>query len=126
MKTHKDLDAWKGSIAMVTEIYKQTICFPKHETYGLTNQIRRAAVSVPANISEGAARINSREFRHYLRISLGSLNELETLLIISLRLDYITQSVFESIFERIILLTAQISGLIKAMDRKIINQQALK
>ena len=72
MKTHKDLDVWKLSIDFVTDIYKVTSSFPKEDQFGLTNQIRRAAVSVPSNIAEGAARNSDKEFLRFLYISLGS------------------------------------------------------
>lgn len=70
MKTHKDLEVWKKSIAVVTDIYNLTANFPKEEKYGLTNQIRRAAVSIPSNIAEGAARRGDKEFIQFLHISL--------------------------------------------------------
>ena len=82
VKTHKDLDVWKLAIDFVTKIYLRTDDFPKNEEFGLKSQIRRAVVSIPANISEGAARNSTKEFLQFLHISLGSLSELETLLII--------------------------------------------
>jgi four helix bundle protein len=85
---HKDLEAWKQAIRLVEEVYKITATFPKQETYGLTSQLRRAAVSIPSNISEGAARNGRKEYSNFLGISLGSLAELETQLIIATRLDY--------------------------------------
>lgn len=92
MKTHKDLNVWKKSIDLVTEIYKTTREFPREELYGLTAQLRRSAISVPSNIAEGAARKNNREFVHFLYISLGSLSELETQMIIAKNLNYISTS----------------------------------
>ena len=88
-KTHKDLDVWKLGIQLVTEIYKSTSCFPKEETYGLTSQMRRCAVSIPSNIAEGAARNSKSEFLRYLYIALGSASELETQIIIAFNLDYL-------------------------------------
>lgn len=87
-RKHHMLDAWKKSIHLVTEIYRLTDTYPKHELYGLTSQIRRSAISVPSNIAEGAARTSRREFLHYLSIARGSLSELETRLIISTNLRY--------------------------------------
>jgi len=78
MKTHKDLEVWKISIEMVTNIYKITRIFPKEEIYGLTNQMRRAAVSVPSNIAEGSGRNSNKEFVQFLYYAVGSLSELET------------------------------------------------
>ncbi len=90
MKKHKDLDVWKKSILLVTLIYDVTKGFPNEEMYGLTNQIRRSAVSVPSNIAEGSARQGDKEFAHFLYISLGSLSELETQLIIANNLNYLS------------------------------------
>ncbi|WP_341850012.1 four helix bundle protein [Kaistella rhinocerotis] len=78
MGTHKDLDVWKSSVELVTTVYLVTSEFPKEEIFGLTNQIRRASVSIPSNIAEGAARNSDREFIRFLYISLGSNQELDT------------------------------------------------
>ncbi len=88
MKTHHDLDVWNKAIDYVTIIYKITSVFPKCELYGITSQIRRSAISIPY-IAEGAARHTVKEFYHFLSISLGSLSELETQLLIAKNLDYI-------------------------------------
>ena len=88
-KTHKDLDIWKLGIELVERIYKKTQHFPKVEMYGLTSQMRRAAISYPSNIAEGAARNSKKEFLQFLYISLGSLSELETQLIIANRIGYL-------------------------------------
>lgn len=90
MKTHKDLDVWRRSIDLVASVYKTTSLFPKEELYGLTSQIRRAAVSIPSNIAEGAARNHVNEFRQFLYIALGSGAELETQLIIAKMLGFIS------------------------------------
>jgi four helix bundle protein len=89
MITHKDLDIWKLGIELVEEVYKITVDFPKEEIYGLTNQMRRASVSIPSNISEGAARSGKKEFIKFLYVALGSLAELETQVIISEKLGYL-------------------------------------
>jgi four helix bundle protein len=89
MITHKDLDIWKLGIELVEEVYKTTVAFPKEEIYGLTNQMRRASVSIPSNISEGEARGSKKEFVKLLYIALGSLAELETQTIISEKLGYL-------------------------------------
>ena len=75
---HKDLDVWKESFQLVKTIYQHTKTYPKSEVYGLTTQIRRAVVSIPSNIAEGAARSSDKEFIQFLYIALGSLSELET------------------------------------------------
>jgi len=76
-KPHKKLEAWKQSMDLVVEIYKATEQLPKQEIYGLTNQVRRAAVSIPCNIAEGAARQTKKEFTNFLHIAQGSLSELD-------------------------------------------------
>jgi four helix bundle protein len=77
-KPHKKLEAWKQSMDLVIEIYRTTSNFPNQEIYGLTNQIRRATVSIPSNIAEGAARQTKKEFSNYLHMAQGSLSELDT------------------------------------------------
>ncbi|MEA3374442.1 MAG: four helix bundle protein [Campylobacterota bacterium] len=85
---HKRLDVWKQSVDLVTDIYQLTQQFPSDEKFGLTNQIRRAAVSIPSNIAEGAARQSNKEFIQFLYIALGSCSEVETQLTISHNLHY--------------------------------------
>ncbi len=87
-KTHKDLDIWKRGMELVEKIYKLTTAFPREEIYGLTSQIRRSAVSFPSNIAEGAARSSDKEFIRFLYVSLASLSELETQLMIAENLRY--------------------------------------
>ena len=89
MKTHKDLEIWNLGVQLVEAIYRVTSTFPKEEIYGLISQIRRAAVSIPSNIAEGAARNSLKEFIQFLYVSLGSLSELETQIIISQKLGYL-------------------------------------
>jgi four helix bundle protein len=88
MGTHKDLDVWKSSMNFVKKIYELTKHFPKYEQYSLIDQIRRCAVSVPSNIAEGAARSSNKEYIRFIYISLGSLSEIETQLIIANELKY--------------------------------------
>jgi len=87
--THRDLVAWQEAMKLVEVVYKATATFPKEEVFGLTAQIRRAAVSVPSNIAEGAARNSSREFAQYLGVASGSIAELATQIEIAQRLGYI-------------------------------------
>jgi len=86
IQSYKDLIVWQKSISLVVEIYNLTSCFPKEELYGLTSQMRRSAVSIPSNIAEGRGRGTARDFMQFLRIALGSTNELETQIVISKRL----------------------------------------
>lgn len=90
---HKDLEVWKKSMDLVEAIYALSKFFPNDEKFGLTNQIRRASVSVPSNISEGAARKSDKEFIQFLYIALGSLSELETQYLIAVRLKYIIENI---------------------------------
>lgn len=89
MRTHKDLDIWKLAMELVTDIYKRTRTFPKEEIYGLTSQLRRCTISIPSNIAEGAARGSKKEYVHFLYISLRSLSEFETQIIIAENLEYL-------------------------------------
>lgn len=89
MKSHKDLLVWQKSVDFVTAIYSATKSWPIEEQYGLTSQVRRAAVSVPCNIAEGAGRGGRREYTRFLDIALGSLAEVETQLVIDARLGYV-------------------------------------
>ncbi len=88
MATHEDLDVWKLSMDLVEEVYRLTKKFPSEEKFGLTDQLRRAAVSVPSNIAEGAARQSDKDNIRFLHYSLGSITEIETQLIISNRLGF--------------------------------------
>jgi four helix bundle protein len=118
MATHKNLEIWKKGIDMVENIYKLTESFPSEEKFGLISQLRRAAISVPSNIAEGAARKNDKEFIQFLYISLGSLSEIETQLIISRRLQF-TNSV--KILNEVHLLSRSVLSFIrylKSLNRK--------
>ncbi len=89
MKWHHNLEVWKRAIKFVTDIYKITDKFPENEVYGLSQQMRKSAVSIPSNIAEGAGRNSTREFLKFLSIAQGSISELETQLIIANNLGYI-------------------------------------
>lgn len=95
--SYKDLIVWKKSYDLLIKIYKLTKKFPKDEVYGLTSQIRRCAVSIPSNIAEGYSRYRKLEFAHFLQISFASGAELETQILISKDLDYISQVEFDEV-----------------------------
>ena len=99
-KGYKRLRVWKEAHEFVISIYKVTKTFPKEELYGLTSQLRRAAVSIPANIVEGQARSYKKEFRQYLYVANGSLVEVEYYMQLSLDLEYITPSEYERLNEK--------------------------
>lgn len=116
MKTHHDLDVWNKSITFVTTIYKVTEGFPKTEVYGLTNQIRRSAVSIPSNLAEGAGRTSIKEFAQFLSITLGSVAELETQLIVSNNLGFLTKDIFDSLLQDLISIRKMTIGLKKSLS----------
>ena len=91
-QSYKDLIAWRKAMQLVTEVYRATNEFPRAELYGLTNLLRRAAVSVPSNIAEGQAHFSQKEFRHFLSHARGSLVEIETQLIIAQNLGYLQEN----------------------------------
>ena len=120
MRPHQNLDAWKKSVDFVVMVYKMTENFPKEEKFGLTSQIRRAAVSVPANIAEGAARKSDREFLQFLSISQGSASEVETELLIAYRLGFLSESSFETLNKSLDDIGRMITGLSNHLKRKAV------
>lgn len=116
IKTHKDLLVWEKSIDLVEQIYKFTKQFPKEELYGITNQMRRCAVSIPANIAEGSGRKNKAEFIQFLHIALGSASELETHLIISQRLGFLSSNSYDEIMNALNEIIKMICGLINSLN----------
>jgi len=118
MKTHKDLDVWNKAIDFVSDIYMLTKTFPKEELYGLTSQIRRAAISIPSNIAEGAARTSSKEFSQFLSIALGSIAETDTQLIISNNLNYINEQQLNKLSSKLTDIRKMILGLKKHLMNK--------
>lgn len=112
-RPHYRLDAWKESMALVKAIYKTTQGFPREEVYGLTQQIRRAAVSVPSNLAEGAARTSRKEFSQFISIAKGSLSELETQLLIAADLQYIDRD--SLIFPQVEKVSRLLAGLHKSL-----------
>ncbi len=106
---------YRKSIDFVTLIYQITKQFPKEELYSLANQMRRAAISIPSNISEGAARNHNKEFIQFLYIALGSASEIETQILISYNLKYISEEDFKVMDNLIIEIRKLINGLIKSI-----------
>jgi four helix bundle protein len=122
MFAHKKLSMWQESMQLVVDLYHTTSTFPKSELFSLTNQVRRSAASIPANISEGAARGKPKEFIRYLRIFHGSLSELDTHIDLAYRLNYLDGDTFLNINIKMKKISAQISGLIRSLEQKIKNQ----
>ena len=112
LKTHKDLDVWRESMRLAREVYRVTATFPKEELYGLVSQMRRAAVSVPSNIAEGAARASTKEFTQFLYTASGSLSELETQLLLAKELGWIPEG---EVFELVERVRMMIFGLIRQL-----------
>jgi four helix bundle protein len=97
MHRFKDLDIWKLSRQFCSQLYLVTANFPDNEKFGLTNQLRRASVSVPSNIAEGCSRSSNKDFSRFLEIAIGSIYEIETQLLIAFDLGYINQSKLEEL-----------------------------
>ncbi len=112
---HKELEVWKESMILAREAYLLTKGFPKEELYGITSQIRRASVSIPSNIAEGAARSSDKEFIQFLYISLGSLSELETQFLLSKDLKFIENL---EVLHKIESIKMKLLGLIKYLKNK--------
>jgi len=115
---YKDLIAWQKAMDLVAAIYAVTEKFPKREVYSLTDQIRRAAVSVPSNIAEGQAHYNHREFLHFLQHSRGSLAELETQILLAQRLNYVAPTDADPLLRQIEELGRILNGLINSIRNK--------
>jgi four helix bundle protein len=115
-RKHYELVAWQVSVELVKQLYELTETFPTREAYGLTAQIRRAAVSVPSNIAEGAARSTKAEFARYLSMARGSLSEIDTQIVIAKRLGYLTND--EIVQQQLDRVFGLIGGLLKSTRDK--------
>jgi four helix bundle protein len=111
------LDVWKQAMALVVDVYALTAMLPQNEQYGLVSQLRRAAVSVPANIAEGAARNGSKEFLHFLGIASGSLSELDTLIDLARQLGYVEDT--EELNAKVDDVSGLVMGLASSIRRKL-------
>ncbi len=119
MRDYKNIKAYQLADSLVLDIYKATKDFPKDELYGLISQLRRAAVSVPANIVEGASRQHKRDYLNFLYTSRGSLAETGYLLELSRKLEYLTKEKFKNIEEIRIELSKTLYGLIMAVSKEV-------
>ena len=115
MKTYTELFVWQKSMELVTAVYRESRNFPKEEIYGLTSQIRRCAVSIPSNIAEGFGRKSQQDFIRFLKISMGSLFELQTQLRIAKNLEYLEEGKFNAVFEE----TREIERMLSAFIQSI-------
>ena len=117
-QSHRDLKVWQISVGLVETIYRLTGNWPKHELYGLVSQVRRAAVSVPANIAEGAGRRSTGEFIQFVGIARGSLAEIETLLVVAGRLGYLEGPTLELLLSDIAEVGRMLTGLIHSLSNR--------
>jgi four helix bundle protein len=120
ISSYKDLIVWQKSITLVTDIYLLTKSFPSEEKYGIVSQMNRAAVSVPSNIAEGWGRESSKSYLQFLKVSRGSLMEVETLLVIAKNLNFIIEKEYKLISENIEEVAKILQGLIKSIKQKIL------
>jgi len=119
MRPHEKLDVWSKSIELVLAIYKDTDPFPKEEKFGLTSQLRRAAVSIPANIAEGAGRKPTKEFSHFLSNAQGSASEVETELLIAHRLGFLPKEKYLNLRKALDEIGRMLTGLSHHLDNKV-------
>jgi four helix bundle protein len=113
-QSYRDLVAWQRAVDLVEHVYRITQDWPRDELYGLTNQARRAAVSIPANIAEGQGRLSDKEFCHHLSFAYGSLCELETHLIIARRLGYLGSDSHDVLASQATQVARPLRGLIRS------------
>ena len=123
VKSYRELVVWKKAIQLVTEIYRSTQTFPKYEIYGLTGQLRRAAVSIPSNIAEGQGRLSRGEFRQFLGHARGSVFELDSKILIARNLGYLNDDGANLPLERIHEVGGILNGLLASLEgpREITN-----
>lgn len=114
---YKNLDVWKESRKLASMIYAITSSFPEEEKFGLTSQLKRAAISVPSNIAEGVARNYNKETKQFFYISKGSVYEIETQIYLALDLNFIQENQAKEIFEQITTVRKLIIGFIKYLDK---------
>ena len=116
VKSYKELLIWQKGIKIVILVYKLTRGFPKEEIYALTSQVKRASVSIPSNIAEGFGRQTDKSFNHFLNIARGSLNEIETQLIIAKELEFISD---ENLLNEIFYLIEEEGKMINAFSKNL-------
>ena len=115
VRNYRDLAVWQKAMDLVELVYTATRGWPKEELYGLTNQVRRAAVSVPSNVAEGQGRASTKEFLHHLSMARGSLLEVETQLLVARRLGYSSPEALD----HLLTCTAEVGRLINGLYRSL-------
>jgi four helix bundle protein len=119
---YRDLDVWNESMNLAADIYEVTRSFPREETYGLTSQLRRASVSIAANIAEGYGRQQTKPFIQFLRVAQGSLKETETLVLLAARVGTLAVPLSDRIFDRCQRIGRMLTGLIRSLEMKAIDR----
>lgn len=119
LQSYRELEVWRMAMDLVEECYWTTRKYPKDEIFGITAQIRRAAVSIPANIAEGQGRDHTKEFLNFLSMARGSLMELETHLLISGRVDLLTQEKLDPLLALTDRISRMLAGLKKALEKRL-------
>jgi four helix bundle protein len=117
MSTYKELDVWQLSVDLAVEVYKVVSNFPKYETYGLVDQIKRCSVSIASNIAEGSGRATNKDFAHFLSIANGSACELETQLIISHRVGFLDKNKMEELNLMILRISKMLTKLRQSLQK---------
>ncbi len=117
IRSYRDLEVWQRGVDLVERIYKLTPSFPSEEKFGLTAQIRRAAVSIPSNIAEGWGRDSTKEYVHFVRIARSSLFEVETQLIIAHRLGYLNEDALKTLLQETDVESRMLLSLIRSLKR---------
>lgn len=124
MKPHRNLKAWSDSILLIKDLYLITRSFPKEELFGITSQMRRAALSIPLNVAEGAARASKKEFVRFLDIAIGSIAELDTLFFISLELEFLSDEDFNLLNGKLDLIGKLVYGLKRRMlEEEVVSKK---
>ena len=118
IRSYRDLDVWKKGLTLVKNIYQDTANYAPEEKFGLVNQMRRAAVSIPSNIAEGQARSTTGQFQHFIYIALGSIAELETQILISAELKYLKAQESQNLLTQLDEIGKMLRGLDKALKNR--------
>lgn len=119
LKHYRELEVWQLAMDVAQECYRVTKAFPREELFGMISQIRRAAAAIPANIAEGQSRDHTKEFLHHLSIARGSLMELETHLILSQRVNLLSQADIENLLQMTDRISRMMSGLRRSLQKRL-------
>ncbi|MBK9712038.1 MAG: four helix bundle protein [Kouleothrix sp.] len=118
VKSYRDLEVWQKSVVLTKAVYQATGSFPTQEKFGLVNQMRRAAVSIPSNIAEGHARSSTLEYKRFISIAMGSVAELDTQMIISADLGFLDESARDDLLQQLNDIGRMLRGLHQALSRR--------